>query len=67
MRSEMSTHYTNVNDTNVIPFNNKDVKHRKEKYNMNVLKFITLLSAINLKIRSLSFGKRPHDSIANNG
>lgn len=34
-----------------------------KKYN----EIITLLSAINLKSRSLSLGKRPQDSIANSG
>jgi len=40
----MSTRYTNVNDTNVIPFNNKDVKHEKKEveYECTEIYYLTI-------------------------
>ena len=55
-----------VNNTDVLPPNNKDVKCRRQVEN-ECTEVITLLCAINLKRRSLSFGKRAQDSISNNG
>jgi hypothetical protein len=43
------------------------IKYSSVQLGEHRLKIITLLSAINLKRRSLSLGKRPQDSKENNG